>query len=126
MPQQVDPDVVQERYTRLVELVNEIAWEENRSLEGEAVEVLIAGGEGRKDERTMRASGRARDNRLVHIATEGLDPIAEGDLVTAVVTYAAPHHLVADEVIDVYRREGSPGTWPGVPLGMPGIGAPTT
>ncbi|MEL0250249.1 MAG: tRNA (N6-isopentenyl adenosine(37)-C2)-methylthiotransferase MiaB, partial [Actinomycetota bacterium] len=39
MPQQVDPDVVQERYTRLVELVNEIAWEENRSLEGEAVEV---------------------------------------------------------------------------------------
>ncbi|MEC8445906.1 MAG: tRNA (N6-isopentenyl adenosine(37)-C2)-methylthiotransferase MiaB [Actinomycetota bacterium] len=125
LPQQVDPDVVQERYTRLVELVNEIAWEENRSLEGEAVEVLIAGGEGRKDERTMRASGRARDNRLVHIATEGLDPIAEGDLVTAVVTHAAPHHLVADEVIDVYRREGSPGTWPGVPLGMPGIGAPS-
>ncbi|NDH15188.1 MAG: tRNA (N6-isopentenyl adenosine(37)-C2)-methylthiotransferase MiaB, partial [Actinobacteria bacterium] len=29
MPLQVDPDVVQERYTRLVELVNEIAWEEN-------------------------------------------------------------------------------------------------
>ena len=126
MPQQVDPDVVQERYTRLVELVNEIAWEENRALEGEPVEVRIARGEGRKDERTMRASGRARDNRLVHIATEGLDPIAEGDLVTAVVTYAAPHHLVADEVIDVYRREGSPGMWPGVPLGMPGIGAPTT
>jgi tRNA-2-methylthio-N6-dimethylallyladenosine synthase len=126
MPQQVEPDVVQERYTRLVELVNEIAWEENRALEGEPVEVLIAGGEGRKDERTMRASGRARDNRLVHIATEGLDPITEGDLVTAVVTYAAPHHLVADEVIDVYRREGSPGMWPGVPLGMPGIGAPAT
>jgi len=126
MPLQVDPDVVQERYTRLVELVNEIAWEENRALEGEPVEVLIARGEGRKDERTMRASGRARDNRLVHIATEGLDPITEGDLVTAVVTYAAPHHLVADEVIDVYRREGSPGMWPGVPLGMPGIGAPAT
>ncbi len=126
MPQQVDPDVVQERYSRLVELVNEIAWEENRALQGEPVEVLISRGEGRKDERTMRASGRARDNRLVHIATEGLDPIAEGDLVTAVVTYAAPHHLVADEVIDVYRREGSPGMWPGVPLGMPGIGAPAT
>jgi tRNA-2-methylthio-N6-dimethylallyladenosine synthase len=126
MPLQVDPDVVQERYTRLVELVNEIAWEENRAFEGEPVEVLIARGEGRKDERTMRASGRARDNRLVHIATEGLDPITEGDLVTAVVTYAAPHHLVADEVIDVYRREGSPGMWPGVPLGMPGIGAPAT
>jgi len=126
MPLQVDPDVVQERYTRLVELVNEIAWEENRAFEGEPVEVLIARGEGRKDERTMRASGRARDNRLVHIATEGLDPITEGDLVTAVVTYAAPHHLVADEVIDVYRREGSPGMRPGVPLGMPGIGAPAT
>ena len=42
LPQQVDPDVVQERYTRLVELVNEMAWEENRSLEGEAVEVAEA------------------------------------------------------------------------------------
>ena len=33
---------------------------------GETVEVLVAVGEGRKDERTGRLSGRARDGRLVH------------------------------------------------------------
>ena len=88
------------------------------------MEVLIAGGEGRKDGRTERISGRARDNRLVHVAVDGYDPVSEGDIVIAQVTYAAPHHLVADEVVDIYRREGSPGAWSGVPLGMPGIGIP--
>jgi len=124
LPNQIDPEVVQERYTRLVDLVNEIAWEENKSFEGREVEVLIAGGEGRKDGRTERISGRARDNRLVHVAVDGYDPVSEGDIVIAQVTYAAPHHLVADEVVDIYRREGSPGAWSGVPLGMPGIGIP--
>jgi len=37
LPDQIDPGVVQDRYTRLVELVNEIAWEENRKLEGTEV-----------------------------------------------------------------------------------------
>ncbi len=63
---QVPKAVVQERYERLVEVVNQIAWEENQALEGRTVELLVAEGEGRKDASTHRLSGRARDNRLVH------------------------------------------------------------
>ena len=58
--------VVQERYERLVQLVDDIAWDENKKLVGRTVELLVAEGEGRKDEATHRLTGRARDNRLVH------------------------------------------------------------
>ena len=57
---------------------------------GRSVEVLVSKGEGRKE----RMTGRARDNRLVHLATvEGVRP---GDIVETVVTGAAPHYLLAD------------------------------
>ncbi len=124
LPGQVDADVVQERYERLVALVNDIAWEENRALLGSEVEVLVASGEGRKDGATSRISGRARDNRLVHVDVGQAPTPMPGDLVTARVTYAAPHHLVADDVIDIRYRV--PRDRPaGVPLGMPSIGVPT-
>ncbi|MDA2989308.1 MAG: tRNA (N6-isopentenyl adenosine(37)-C2)-methylthiotransferase MiaB, partial [Actinomycetota bacterium] len=124
LPDQIDPAVVQERYERLVALVNDIAWEENRKLEGTEVEVLVAAGEGRKDGATSRISGRARDNRLVHVNVGEAQPPMPGDLVTARVTYAAPHHLVADEVIDVRYRvtRDRPS---GVALGMPSVGVPS-
>jgi len=126
LPDQVDPGVVQERYERLVALVNDIAWQEGRQLEGTEVEVLVASGEGRKDGATMRISGRARDNRLVHVDVSGLEVPSPGDLVTARVTYAAPHHLVADELIDIdYRSMDRHSQTSGVLLGMPGIGLPS-
>ena len=124
LPDQVTPDVVQERYERLVAMVNDIAWEENRRLEGSLVEVLVASGEGRKDGATARISGRARDNRLVHVDMADRPAPQPGDLVTARVTYAAPHHLVADDVVDVRYRSLSPMS-SGVPLGMPGVGRPS-
>src|SRR5215218_7824349 len=97
---QVPREVVQERYERLVELVNEIAWAENQKLEGRTLELMVAEGEGRKDAATMRLSGRARDNRLVHFAPLGADgsplEIRPGDMVEVTVTRGAPHHLVAD------------------------------
>jgi tRNA-2-methylthio-N6-dimethylallyladenosine synthase len=102
MSDQVPKDVVDERYTRLVELINNIAWEENKLKVGAEVEVLIADGEGKKDSDTHRHSGRARDNRLVHVNVEGVD-LQPGDLVTAQVTYAAPYHLLADTFIS-HRR----------------------
>lgn len=124
LPDQIDPTVVQERYERLVALVNDIAWEENRALEGTEVEVLVAAGEGRKDGATSRLSGRARDNRLVHVNVGDARVPMPGDLVTARVTYAAPHHLVADEVLDIrYRVPRDRPT--GVTLGMPSVGVPT-
>ncbi|HWB65586.1 MAG TPA: tRNA (N6-isopentenyl adenosine(37)-C2)-methylthiotransferase MiaB [Mycobacteriales bacterium] len=128
LPDQVPPDVVADRYRRLVEVVDGLAWAENHRFVGATVEVLVAEGEGRKDGATHRLSGRARDNRLVHLAECDARP---GDLVTARVTHAAPHHLVADTVVEVRRTRGgdawqagqaAPAT--GVLLGMPGVGLP--
>jgi len=68
LPQQVPKPVVQERYERLVELQERISTQENARQNGRVLEVLIADGEGRKDGATRRVSGRAADNRLVHLA----------------------------------------------------------
>ena len=104
MEHQVPKAVVQERYERLIALVEEVAWAENQALEGRVVEVLVAEGEGRKDDATARFSGRAADNRLVHVAPDPALPTPRpGDMVAAEVTYAAPHHLVADRMLDVRR-----------------------
>jgi tRNA-2-methylthio-N6-dimethylallyladenosine synthase len=124
LPDQIPPDVVAARYARLVELVEDVAWTENKNYDGTIVDVLVAEGEGRKDIATKRLSGRARDNRLVHIGACDARP---GDVVDARVTYAAPHHLVADEVRSVRRTRGGD-AWQArheapvstaVPLGMP-------
>jgi tRNA-2-methylthio-N6-dimethylallyladenosine synthase len=130
MPDQLPKQVVQERYDRLVTLVDEISWSENRKLEGTPVELLVAVGEGRKDTATGRMSGRARDGRLVHFT--GADGVRPGDIVTTVITYGAPHHLVADGEITSHRRTRAGDAWesgrtprtPGVLLGMPTLGAP--
>jgi tRNA-2-methylthio-N6-dimethylallyladenosine synthase len=100
LPDQVPPDVVADRYRRLVELQEEISWRENEALEGHQVEVLVAEGEGRKDGATRRMSGRARDNRLVHFALPATGPRPRpGDMVTVTVTHGAPHHLIADSAL---------------------------
>src|SRR5204863_10175763 len=126
MDGQVPKDVVQERYLRLTALQDEISWAENRALIGTKVELLVAAGEGSKDARTGRMSGRARDGRLVHFtAADGVRP---GDVVETVVTRAAPHHLVADGPLLAHRRTragdaheaGTRPSTPGVLLGMPG------
>jgi tRNA-2-methylthio-N6-dimethylallyladenosine synthase len=122
--------VVQERYGRLVALVEETAWAENRALVGSTVEVLASVGEGRKDERTGRMSGRARDGRLVHFAVPDAG-VRPGDVVHTTITYAAPHHLTADGPVLAHRRTRAGDAWaagqaprtPEVMLGMPGVGA---
>jgi tRNA-2-methylthio-N6-dimethylallyladenosine synthase len=132
MPDQLPKHIVQERYERLIALQEEISWTENKKLIGREVELLVATGEGRKDSGTGRMSGRARDGRLVHFAG---DPalIRPGDIVHTTVTYAAPHHLVADAPITEHRRTRAgdnvaAGRLPktnGVGLGMPTLGPPT-
>ncbi|MFI5956946.1 tRNA (N6-isopentenyl adenosine(37)-C2)-methylthiotransferase MiaB [Cryptosporangium sp. NPDC051539] len=131
MPDQLPKTVVQERYERLIALQEDISWNENKTVVGREVELLVATGEGRKDSGTGRMSGRARDGRLVHFAG---DPsvIRPGDVVTTTVTYAAPHHLVADAPIREHRRtragdNAEAGRRPktnGVGLGMPTLGPP--
>ncbi|MEV0404303.1 tRNA (N6-isopentenyl adenosine(37)-C2)-methylthiotransferase MiaB [Actinoallomurus sp. NPDC050550] len=135
MDGQVPKEVVQERYERLIALQEEISWAENKKQLGRTLEVLVAEGEGRKDQRTHRMSGRAPDNRLVHFGLgEGQTEVPRpGDMVTVDVTYAAPHHLVADGPVRAVRRTRAGDAWErrtaapkGVPLGMPGIGRPAT
>jgi tRNA-2-methylthio-N6-dimethylallyladenosine synthase len=111
MDDQIPKTVVQDRYQRLTTLVEEIAWEESKRFVGREVEVLVAEGEGRKDGATARLSGRAADNRLVHVAREpAIGEPRPGDLVIAEVTYAAPHHLVADRMTAL-RRTRSGDAW---------------
>jgi tRNA-2-methylthio-N6-dimethylallyladenosine synthase len=132
LEEQVPRAVVQERYERLVALVNDIAWEENKLLVGSTLELMVAEGEGRKDAATHRLSGRARDNRLVHFDAAGVD-VRPGDMVDVEITYAAPHHLVADRLLAVRRtrsgdgwqaRNEAPAATPGVLLGLPTMGMP--
>lgn len=113
MPDQVPREVVQERYERLVEVVGESAWAENLRLVGERVEVLFADGEGRKDAATHRMSGRARDNRLVHVRVPEQPDLRPrpGDLAEVVVSYAAPHHLNADDGLLSLRRTRGGDAW---------------
>lgn len=136
MDDQVPPEVVSERYQRLIALQEQICLAENTALIGSEVELLVAADQGRKSAHTHRMTGRARDGRLVHFAagdradTDGIRP---GDVITTRVTEAAPHHLIADAGVGTHRRtragdahEASrmPTTPPvGVGLGMPTIGA---
>ena len=121
--------VVRSRYDRLVTLQDRLSHEGMLAQVGRTVEVLVSVGEGRKDT-GGRLSGRARDNRLVHLAAApGVRP---GDLVETVVTKAGPHYLVADGPLLSHRRTRAGDAWesgrtpvtPGVSLGMPTIGAP--
>jgi tRNA-2-methylthio-N6-dimethylallyladenosine synthase len=136
MGDQVPKAVVQERYERLVALVNDITWAENRALVGRDIELLVTEADGRKDGVTHRQSGRGPDNRLVHF-TPGPDSVGPGDFATVTVTKAAPHHLVSDAPVRAVRRRrsaaagvggaggsGAGAGTSGVLLGLPTVGAP--
>ncbi|MEB4210811.1 tRNA (N6-isopentenyl adenosine(37)-C2)-methylthiotransferase MiaB [Mycobacterium sp. 94-17] len=128
---QIPKAVVQERYERLVELQESISLQGNQALIGQTVELLVATGEGRKDSRTARMTGRARDGRLVHFAVDTPAGTRPGDIITTVVTAAAPHHLIADAGVVTHRRTRAgdahaAGQRPrGIGLGMPAVGPPT-
>src|SRR5215203_107428 len=137
MDDQVPKAVVQERYDRLVDVVGLIAWQENLKQVGRQVEVMFADGEGRKDVQTQRMSGRARDNRLIHVSVPS-EPQARprpGDIADVIITYAAPHHLNADAGLVALRRTPGGDAWQAsrstpvrsaVDLGIPTVGAPGT
>jgi tRNA-2-methylthio-N6-dimethylallyladenosine synthase len=124
MDAQIPADLVQERYDRLVALVEETTFAENRKLTGATVEVMVAEGEGRKDAATHRMSGRARDNRLVHFTPYALPQTPPpstpaqtpgvprpGDVVTVTVTRAAPHYLLSDAPPLSVRRTRAGDAW---------------
>ncbi|OIJ24073.1 tRNA (N6-isopentenyl adenosine(37)-C2)-methylthiotransferase MiaB [Nocardioides luteus] len=135
LPDQISPEVVKDRYGRLVDLVNEIAFEENKKNVGRTLELMVAEGEGRKDAETHRLSGRAPDNRLVHFSSAGAEGVRPGDMVKVEITRAAPHYLIADNPVLEVRRTRSGDAWEArqgrtepetrsVGLGMPAVGVP--
>ena len=141
LPDQLPKEVVQERYERLQALQDRVSAEESARQVGRTVEVLVTEGPGRKDGATHRLTGRAADNRLVHLAVpdevvslmagrsdadvtaddprlaDDLDPRLPrpGDMVTVEVTRSAPYHLVADSVLAggayAVRRTRSGDAW---------------
>ncbi|MDO4910841.1 MAG: tRNA (N6-isopentenyl adenosine(37)-C2)-methylthiotransferase MiaB [Corynebacterium sp.] len=124
---QVPKEVVQDRYERLLALQERICEEENAKLIGTTQELLVQADGGRKNDRTQRMSGRARDGRLVHFsATEGVRP---GDYVTVTITGSAPHFLIADSPVTNHKTTragdlcaiGEKPTTKGVGLGMPSL-----
>jgi tRNA-2-methylthio-N6-dimethylallyladenosine synthase len=127
---QVPPEVVQERYDRLVALQERLTFEGMQAQVGRTVEVLLSEGEGRKDG-VDRMTGRARDNRLVHLPrVAGARP---GDVVALEVTGAGPHYLRAEGGAVAHRRTAAGDAWEagraprtgaGVLLGLPRVGAP--
>jgi tRNA-2-methylthio-N6-dimethylallyladenosine synthase len=91
MDDQIPKEVVQERFDRLMERQTAITFERNRSQVGHTFEVLVEG-EGKKDGSTQ---ARARTNRIVHLD----EPLSPGTFTDAVVTEAAPHHLLGRRVV---------------------------
>ncbi|MBM6699501.1 tRNA (N6-isopentenyl adenosine(37)-C2)-methylthiotransferase MiaB [Bifidobacterium pullorum subsp. saeculare] len=95
--EQVPHEVAQERLERLIALQERITEENLRSFEGRDVEVMVTGAAGRKDGDTHRVTGRERTGVLVHIGVpEGMPAPRVGDFVTATVTHAGRHNLIAD------------------------------
>jgi tRNA-2-methylthio-N6-dimethylallyladenosine synthase len=138
MPGQVPKAAVQERYDRLIALQEEISWAENRAQLGRIVTVLVSEGEGRKDDARHRMSGRTPDNRLVHFTPDPESAPRPGDMVMVQISYAAPHHLVADGPVlgmrptragDAWQVRQAAGCGPGavarpprpVLIGMPAV-----
>lgn len=127
LAEQVPADVVQERYNRLLAVQNAVSAQESAAQVGTVVEVLVGQDHGRKDDATRRVTGRARDNRLVHVAlptdcpeapqeevtaddprlAADIDPRLPrpGDVITAEITRGAPYYLVADSALSAGRYD---------------------
>jgi tRNA-2-methylthio-N6-dimethylallyladenosine synthase len=99
MPDQIAPEVVAERYTRLHEHLNGLSQLVNQEVVGTVAEVLVT------DIESGRASGKSRDFRLVHLQpTERMRP---GDIAEVQITNAKPHFVFADGApIHVRRTRG--------------------
>lgn len=135
--EQVPKEVVQRRFERLLALQETISARESERQVGRTLEILVTEDSGRKDGASHRVTGRAPDNRLVHLALPAdlvdaavtfgrpddarLDEsLAEelprpGDMVTVDVTRAAPYHLIADSAAHggtyAVRRTPSGDAW---------------
>lgn len=95
--EQVPYEVALDRLERLLAVQERITAEILSGFEGRDVEVMITGTTGRKDDETHRYTGREKTGVLVHVGVpEGMPAPQIGDFVTATVTHAGKHNLIAD------------------------------
>jgi tRNA-2-methylthio-N6-dimethylallyladenosine synthase len=103
MPNQIDHNIVGERYTRLHEHQQKISLAVNQSAIGSVHRALVSEVEGRRDEAQARMTGKTEDFRLVHFSAD--TDARPGDIVDVKITEASAHYLLAD-AISVTRTRG--------------------
>ena len=91
MEDQIPPEVISERFDRLVELQRRISLELNEAVVDSTIEVLIEG-PSRKDPSVMK--GRTRTNKVIHLETN----LGPGEFTHARVVAASTHHLAGEAV----------------------------
>ena len=94
----VAPDLAGARFERLKVVVERSALRRHEARVGRAEEVLVEG-PSRKD--AAVTTGRTRQNKLVHFATD--TPLPAGTFADVRVTGAAPHHLTG-ELLEITAR----------------------
>jgi len=92
MPNQIEAEIVGERYTRLHLHQQEISLSVNQEAVGKTFKVLVGDYEGRRDEAQERMTGRSEDFRLVHFSNAA--KARPGDEVEVLITQASAHYLI--------------------------------
>ncbi|TRZ57166.1 MAG: tRNA (N6-isopentenyl adenosine(37)-C2)-methylthiotransferase MiaB [Streptomycetaceae bacterium] len=92
MPDQITPEVVGERYTRLHNHQQLISHSVNQEAIGKNFKVLVGDYEGRRDSAKERLTGRSEDFRLVHF--DNSITARPGDEVEVVITEGSAHYLI--------------------------------
>jgi tRNA-2-methylthio-N6-dimethylallyladenosine synthase len=106
MPDQIEQDVMADRYNRLHKIQQDISKQENEKLVGSTVELLVSGHEGRHDLDMNRMNGRSADFRLTHFDNSAKSA-RPGDLVEVKVEEAFANHIVAGQPIKVTKTIGA-------------------
>lgn len=105
MPDQVAPEIVGERYTRLHTHQEAISLSVNQEAIGMRMQVMVTAHEGRRDAERSRMSGRTEDFRLAHFTFNPAEIARPGDVITVEVMDAAPHFL-SGEGGEIRRTRG--------------------
>lgn len=105
MPDQVSPEVVGQRYTRLHAHQEALSLSVNKEAIGKEMRVLVTEHEGRRDAERGRMSGRTEDFRLAHFSFDSEDLPRPGDVVTVAIADAAPHFL-SGNALNTRRTRG--------------------
>ena len=92
MENHVAPEVVQQRFERLIELQDAITFENNEHQVGRTEEVLV---EGPSKRNADVATTRTRGNRIVHVPGAW----QPGTMFEVRITRAAPHYLEGERIL---------------------------